>query len=349
MALYFVMDVDTEFDCMQHISIFNAYRKRTNTHSIRNTGFTKGLPMLLDLFDKWDVTATFFIQEQRNETFSVSVRYPEVLDLIREKGHEVGLHVHVLDRSYPARKKEIASAYKKLKKMGFEVSSFRAGWHFTNENTIKALEECGIKYECSPWKNRCSGPMAYYDIPHSPYHPSYGNIRALGEAKILVIPITDYRLGIDLAYPFSLMKKGTEILMEKSKQIEVPVLIHLTIHSWNCVNSHNNSLNRNLIQKLNAYLFFVSSCSIDKICVKMFGRIWDSNNFLPYYLELPDLLKEYLPFTSPKKYLWPQKYILSKFLKIRYQVSEKIMNLTKHKAWCDHLYLSEICNACYHI
>jgi hypothetical protein len=277
-------------------------------------GIKIGVPVLLNVFHKYDVKCTFFLQEQANPNISVVNKYPEVLDQILSMGHEIGLHTHIMESSYFARRREIREGYLRLLGQGIEVKSFRAGWNFTNSPTIKVLEKMKIKYECSPWKNRISGPMSWYNIPDSPYHPSYDDIMKIGTANLLVIPITNYRLGIDMKFPLSLMKKGTDFLIKAGESLDEPIAIHLTTHCWNCLKKNSN-IRDFWLRKLEEYLKYLSILGIEKINCKDFGWLWHTGGYSPYYLTVPDIIGKYLPLTSTEKFVWFHKsfvYILSK-------------------------------------
>ena len=316
--IYFVLSIDTEFDFFQYVTIFSKRQVKREFNTKVNPGIVDGLPKLLGLFEKYEVPATFFIQEQKDKALSISSRFPDVVDRISDLGHEIGLHVHVFEGSLSIRKKEITTGYKRLRQENFNPKSFRAGWYFTNENTIRVLEECKIECDCSPWKNRCSGSVPWFEIPNSPYHPSYKDIRKTGDARVLMMPITDYRLCIDLDFPLALMKKGTEILHFVSQKMETPVFINLTMHPWDFIDPQSSKLKKDRIKKLEDYLCFMSSLEIKKISMIEACQIWKEGKYEPYNLELPDLLWRYMP--SIRRHIHLQKYLFSKILNLRYHI-----------------------------
>jgi len=56
-----------------------------------------GLPRLLDLLSKHDVSSTFYF------TGMFAEASPESVELVREHGHEIGCHSHFMDKSYQPR------------------------------------------------------------------------------------------------------------------------------------------------------------------------------------------------------------------------------------------------------
>ncbi|MDI6591318.1 MAG: polysaccharide deacetylase family protein [Patescibacteria group bacterium] len=238
MPIWFTMDLDVEFD----------NERFGKPYGDKNPGVEKGIPLFLSIFKKFQVPATFHIQEQADVSASISLKYPQILEaIIKEPNHEIGLHIH-FERGYDfdSREREIASGIRRLEEKYGKIVSFRAGKYFTNEDTIKILEKYGIKYDVSPYKNTSIGNKRWYDIPDSPYHPNYKDITKVGEAKILIIPIINKRLGIfvDNSIPLKLMKKGTNVLISESRKIEQPIIIFLSTHSWKCIDPKTDGFQR---------------------------------------------------------------------------------------------------------
>ena len=308
--IWLIMDVDTEFDSLR----FNKEMPKPE-----NVGLSRGVRVLLDIFEKYEVNATFHIQEQKKEEISVSSKYPKLIDTILEFGQEIGLHTHLKYADYNFRKEEIKSAMKRLKEIGLQPVSFRAGWYFSNTNTIKVLENAGIKFDCSAFKNTCAGSHNWYGIPDTPYHPDYGDIKKIGKATLLMIPITDVRLGIRIKRPaeneFKLIKKGITVVEEISKIATAPVILYLNTHSWNCYNP-NGTLRSWFVKRLSDTFRFILNLETEvrSFNVKQSGENWLKGRFKPAFLNFPDLLKMYLPFYNPRKYFWFCKHVLSKVL-----------------------------------
>jgi len=299
-GLWLISDVDCEFDCWRL-----GYESNLTQG---DPGLTKGVPHLLDFFKRYSIRATFHIQEQSDPNFSVLVRYPEVYSMIKDYNQEISLHVHVAEEDYETRRFEIGAGFRRQQEQGYEVSSFRAGWYFTNVNTVRVLEELGIKYDCSPAKNSAVGPMSWYGIPDSPYYPSYKDITKVGEAKVLMIPISNRRLGITISrddeYESELMKKGIQTLASVAQEMEAPIIIYFTTHSWKPLEMNTPSFRNWEIRRREEFFDFVLRFDVKSLTVSEAGKLWGEGGFKPYYLRLPDLLAEYFPWYRIKHYLW---------------------------------------------
>jgi len=315
--VWLICDVDTEFDYLRP-----GYKGDWRRD---NPGLTKGVFELLEFFHERGIKATFHIQEQSNPDLSVLLKYPEVYDAIEEYGQEISLHVHVKEEDYNTRKLEIGTALQRLKERGYKISSFKAGWYFTNENTIRILEEFGIRYDCSPYKNTAVGPMNWFNIPDSPYHPSYTDITKIGDAKVLMIPITNSRLGIAIhknePYELELMKKGVQALVSVSQLMKQPVIIYFTTHSWKPIEVNTSSFREWERRRREQFFDFVFQFPIKTLTVREAGSLWEKGGYEPYWLKLPDFLKEYIPIYRPSHHLWLAKWLLPKLHSLRYKKS----------------------------
>jgi len=313
--LWLITDVDTEFDCFR----FNGKPNYTG-----DPGLTEGVPHLLDFFAKFNIRATFHIQEQSDPNQSILLRYPRVYELVSEYGQEISLHVHVKKADYAARKFEITAAVNRLRRQGYEVSAFKAGWYFSNENTIRVLEELGIKYDCSPLKNSVVGSVRWYDLPDSPYHPSYTDITKVGDAKILMIPITNVRLGIAIhenkSYEPELMRRGVEALASAAEKMKEPVILYFTTHSWKPLEADGSGFREWEIQRRHDFFSFLSQYEIRSLTVSEAGRLWQEGGYEPYFLDLPDLLGSYRSLFNPLRHFWLVKNVLSRLYMVKYHL-----------------------------
>lgn len=320
MTIWLITDVDTEFDCLR-----TGYKGDCRRD---NPGLTKGVLEFLKFFNQQGIKATFHIQEQSNPNFSVFLRYPRIYQMIEEYDQEISLHVHVMEEDFDTRKLEISAAFDRLKEQGYQISSFKAGWYFTNENTVRVLEELGIKYDCSPYKNSTIGPMNWFKIPDSPYHPSYKDITQLGNANVLMIPITNSRLGVTIHknrdYEFELMKRGVQTLISLSQEMEEPVIIYFTNHSWKPIEVNTSSFRGWERERRKLFFDFLSQFPIKTLTVAEAGSLWERGGYEPYWLKLPDLLSKYLPLYEPARYFWISKHIHPKLYKLKYKMLGKL-------------------------
>ena len=313
--LWLVTDVDTEFDRVR----FTGKAGYTG-----DPGLTEGVPHLLDFFAKFGIRATFHIQEQSDPEQSILLRYPEVYELVSEYNQEISIHVHLKKADFATRKFEIAAAVNRVREHGYHISSFKAGWYFSNENTIKVLEELGIEYDCSPLKNSVVGSVRWYNMPDSPYHPSYSDITKVGNAKVLVIPITNVRLGITIyenkKHELELMKRGTEILASVAEKIPQPVILYLTTHSWKPIEADGSGFRNWESQRRHDYFSFLSPYGVRSLSVAEAGRLWQEGGYEPYFIDFPDLLGSYRSPFNPLRHFWLVKNILSRLYVLKYHL-----------------------------
>jgi len=318
MTLWLISDVDVEFDCFRY-SRFESSRD--------NPGLTKGLPLLLEFFHEHGIRATLHMQEQANPELSIIERYPRLYDMIDDYGQEVSLHVHIKEESYERRKEEIGAGYTRLKERGYDVKSFRAGWYFTNESTIRVLEELGVEFDASPLKGITVGNKKFYDIPDSPYHPSYEDITRPGNARVLVIPITDVRLGIgihrDLEYEDVLIERGIDVLASRAQKIEEPVIVYFTTHSWKPF-TPSGRLREWEVRRREHFMRCMSRYDYKTLTVCEAGRMWKEKGYRPYFLNLPPNALKINPWYSFRRYEFFNRYVVSNLHVLRYRVSGKL-------------------------
>ena len=98
------------------------------------------LPKLLELFSKYGLKATFFIQE--DGICQIGSRFPHLLHTLLNQRYEIGYHAHGLIRSSVDQKEKIiTTGIQNQRQLGFAPISFRAGrFHFNNE-ILKILEK----------------------------------------------------------------------------------------------------------------------------------------------------------------------------------------------------------------
>jgi peptidoglycan/xylan/chitin deacetylase (PgdA/CDA1 family) len=318
MTVWLICDVDTEFDSL---------RDNLKTSSNSNPGLTIGVQKLLEFFDDYNLNATFHIQEQSDPDTSIINRYPNIVEEIKGYGHEISLHTHIKEEDYDNRKKEIVAGYDRLSKAGFKINTFRAGWYFSNENTIRILEELGIKYDCSPYKNLTVGSKSWVGIPDSPYHPDYDDVTKLGVAKILMIPINDIRLGIGIhkedEWESELMKRGIRNLISKADEIKEPLIIYFTTHSWKPVDEKGNLRNWEK-KRREEFIETLGQRKFKSLTVQEAGSRWGENKYRPYFLDLPDLIGSSYRFYDPRRNSWSNKNLISKAHILRYKLLGKL-------------------------
>lgn len=158
-----------------------------------------GLPRLLDLLSRHDITSTFYF------TGMFCEQSPESVDLVHDHGHEIGCHGydHSPDRafdllSYNEQVNELEKAKSAIEPIAGKISSFRAPALRVNEYTVRALEDTGFTTDSSVCSQRFDGPftfgakekMKWLGAPRLPYRLSYDSITKEGNSDILEIPIS---------------------------------------------------------------------------------------------------------------------------------------------------------------
>ncbi len=158
-----------------------------------------GLPRLLDLLSRHDITSTFYF------TGMFCEQSPESVELVKDHGHEIGCHGydHSPDRAfdqlgYKEQVNELKKAKSAIEPIAGKISSFRAPALRVNEYTVHALEDAGFKTDSSVCPQRFDGPFSFgakekikwLGAPRLPYHLSYDSFCRKGNSNILEVPIS---------------------------------------------------------------------------------------------------------------------------------------------------------------
>ena len=160
----------------------------------------EGMPLLLDLYQKYNIQSTFFF------TGYIAKLYPDIVKMILPYGHEVASHglSHKKENGFDVMplKKQIAHL-KESKKIledisGHEVISFRAPALRVSDNTVIALEEAGYKIDSSVASQRFDMFMSFGGLkklkwltaPRLPYRTSKKSLFKKGNSSIIEIPLS---------------------------------------------------------------------------------------------------------------------------------------------------------------
>lgn len=160
----------------------------------------EGMPILLELYEKYNVKSTFFF------TGYIAKLYPEVVKMIVPYGHEVASHgmSHTRIDGFDVMplKKQIAHL-KESKALledisGHEVVSFRAPALRVNEDTGIALQESGYKIDSSVASQRFDMFMSFGGLkklnwltaPRLPYRTSPESLFKKGQGPIIEVPLS---------------------------------------------------------------------------------------------------------------------------------------------------------------
>jgi len=156
--------------------------------------------MLLDLYAKYNVKATFFF------IANFAKQHPEIVKMVQLGGHEVALHGLTHDHSkafdtmsFEGQKEHLSTAKKILEDIaGVEVVSFRAPALRVNSDTPRALIETGFKFDSSIAPQRMdmfmslgsNNKMQWLKAPREPYHTSPTNLARRGDSPITEVPVS---------------------------------------------------------------------------------------------------------------------------------------------------------------
>jgi len=113
-------------------------------------GIDEGLPIILDIFKKYNIKATFFISGEAAEYLYTKGLLKEIL----KDSHEIASHgfTHTDYRTweYTRVRAEVCRSKKVLEEYtGKTVSGYRAPQFLLNEKVAKAVKECGFAYDSS--------------------------------------------------------------------------------------------------------------------------------------------------------------------------------------------------------
>lgn len=215
------MSVDLEdFYCDLPFSEWSKFKPRVeeNTH------------LILDLFDKYDVKATFFTLGYVGEKF------PDLVKEIHKKGHEIGSHSYshldLRKNSKETIEEDVIKSINILEKItGRKINGFRAPFFSVDRNSLEALKiiEKYFKYDSSIFPTKT--PL--YGIPNAPrfqYKPSLENPEVEDQnSNIIEIPPATYEFpfirnipiagGFHLRFlPYFLIKKGIKKINSASQK-----------------------------------------------------------------------------------------------------------------------------------
>lgn len=118
----------------------------SNTRKSLDAGYIpKVVNDLLDLLDKYNQKATFFIVSELYDW------YPKSIEEIKKRGHEIGYHTHThsIVKNSIIMKDELAKSKEFIKK--FKPKGFRAPLIYITEDSFKYLEKYGFKYSSSTY------------------------------------------------------------------------------------------------------------------------------------------------------------------------------------------------------
>lgn len=162
--------------------------------------FKEGMPLLLDLYEKYQVKSTFFF------TGYIAKLYPEIVKMVQPYGHEVGSHglSHEKEDGFDVMPRDRQTEHLKTSKKiledisGTEVISFRAPALRVNLDTGYALAEAGYKIDSSVASQRFDMFMSFGGMtklnwltaPRMPYRTAAESLFKKGDGQIVEVPLS---------------------------------------------------------------------------------------------------------------------------------------------------------------
>jgi len=160
----------------------------------------EGMPILLDIYAKYDIKSTFYF------TGYIAKLIPDVVKMITKEGHEVASHgkSHLKENGFDVmpfelQKNHLIETKKLLEDIsGQEVISFRSPALRVNEDTSRALIESGYKIDSSVASQRFDFFMSFGGLkklnwltaPRLPYYTSPNSLFKKGEGPLIEVPLT---------------------------------------------------------------------------------------------------------------------------------------------------------------
>jgi peptidoglycan/xylan/chitin deacetylase (PgdA/CDA1 family) len=163
-AVSLTFDVDAESGWL---GTDEAYSRRLSTLSEGRFGVTRGLPRILGILERHDITATFYVPGDTAE------RHTEALKEVVDAGHEVGHHGYLHKQSDAIspeeQRDEIERGIEALHdRLGITPRGYRSpSWELTPE-TFALLQEHGFDYDSSLMGD--DRPYVYDGLLELPVH-----------------------------------------------------------------------------------------------------------------------------------------------------------------------------------
>ncbi len=234
-----------------HVSLFRHHIKRSEWDTLQSTVVVNTI-RILNLFDRYNVKATFFILGW------VAERYPELVVAIKEQGHEIASHGYGHQMVYEQSRAEFYHDVKKsitiLEEIsGAKVYGYRAPSYSITRVSMWAWEklvELGLEYDSSvfPIKHDLYGIA---DAPRFPFR-----VRVQGKGELIEFPISTVPIfgkNIPIAgggylrhYPFWFFSNGIKRVNAENK----PTIIYF--HPWE-IDPQIPRINVGLLKRIRHY------------------------------------------------------------------------------------------------
>lgn len=184
-------------DVETHSIWFNTLRDETGIKVLK-----EGMPVLLDIYQKYDIKTTFFF------TGYIAEKFPAVVKMILPHKHEVASHgySHEVDQAldilpYKKQVEHLRKSKQLLEDIsGQEVITFRAPALRVNTHTPLALAETGYRIDSSIPSQRFDFFLSFGSLrklkwllaPRLPYFTKENDLARKGKGKILEVPLSAF-------------------------------------------------------------------------------------------------------------------------------------------------------------
>lgn len=160
----------------------------------------EGMPVLLDIYQKYGIKSTFFF------TGYIARLYPDIVRMIQSHGHEVGSHSYSHRKEdgldvlpYKAQLHQLQTSKKILEDIsGEEVISFRSPALRLSKDSARALIESGYRIDSSVASQRFDMFLSFGGMkklnwltaPRLPYRVDENNIFKKGSSPLVEVPLS---------------------------------------------------------------------------------------------------------------------------------------------------------------
>ena len=266
-----ILSIDVEE--IFHIEYLNNSIEKSHYRSIEN------LPPILDLLGENDISATFFIVGE------IAEKYPEILRMIEEEGHEIAFHGWCNTPLWDHNFESFSSEVEKFLSIYPNCRGYRAPFFSINKHSgwvLRVLENFGFDYDSSvfPVKTPLYGSS---NAPLHPYKPSKNQLFTYSEKGIMEFPLLVYSiLGFRIPAAGGFYLRTMPSLVDRSIRSRnnegYPGVIY--IHNWE-LDPETPKIN------LGFYRNFITYWNIDK-SVKFLKKILKDFNFTSFKRYLID-------------------------------------------------------------
>tara|TARA_B100001250_G_C19648360_1_gene721468 strand:- start:46 stop:975 length:930 start_codon:yes stop_codon:yes gene_type:complete len=205
-----ICSISVDMDPIGHYLKARGYTPSSKTNL--NAVYDDALPRMVEIFDRYDIKATFFIvgKDLKNKENRIRIHS------LAENGHEIANHTYshfqnFFELSNKSKQIEIENADKIISDcIGKKVNGFRApGWGISID-TFEVLEKNSYYYDSSIFPSKLLSIIAYANYilnkgklkrslgsssrigssPKLPYRPDSNKLWKKGKASVVEIPLT---------------------------------------------------------------------------------------------------------------------------------------------------------------